>query len=76
MTALANDELRQAQIEPDYLELVDGDTLAPVSSIDGDVLAVVAARVGTTRLIDNERLSTAIQSARPNSNLTNGRPTT
>jgi pantothenate synthetase len=28
--------------------------LAPVTQIDGELLAVVAARVGTTRLIDNE----------------------
>jgi pantoate--beta-alanine ligase len=47
-------ELSGWGIEPDYLELVSTDTLAPVARIDGDVLAVVAARVGTTRLIDNE----------------------
>jgi pantothenate synthetase len=27
--------------------------LAPVARVDGEVLAVVAARVGSTRLIDN-----------------------
>jgi pantoate--beta-alanine ligase len=47
-------ELTRAQIEPDYLELVETDTLAPVERIAGDVLAVVAARVGATRLIDNQ----------------------
>jgi pantoate--beta-alanine ligase len=73
VATLAHDELRKAEIEPEYLEFVEADTLTPVSAIDGDVLAVVAARVGTTRLIDNERLSTAIQSARPNPNLTNGK---
>jgi pantothenate synthetase len=31
--------------------------MAPVESVDGNVLAVVAARVGATRLIDNEILS-------------------
>ncbi len=46
-------ELNAARIEPEYLELVSADTLAPVPRIDGDVLAVVAARVGATRLIDN-----------------------
>jgi pantoate--beta-alanine ligase len=54
----ARTELTQAEIEPEYFELVDAHTLAPVSEIDGDVLAVVAARVGTTRLIDNQPLST------------------
>ncbi len=47
-------ELGAAGIEPEYLELVSADTLAPVERIDGDVLALIAAQVGTTRLIDNE----------------------
>ena len=46
--------LREAGIEPDYLELADADTLEPVDRISGDVLALVAARVGPVRLIDNE----------------------
>jgi pantoate--beta-alanine ligase len=40
-------------VEPEYLELVDPETHAPVASLDGDVLVAVAARVGGTRLIDN-----------------------
>ena len=40
-------------VEPEYLELVSPETLAPVATIDGDVLVAVAARVGSTRLIDN-----------------------
>jgi pantoate--beta-alanine ligase len=47
-------ELTAAEIEPDYVELVTADTLAPVRRIDGDVLAVLAAHVGGTRLIDNQ----------------------
>ena len=47
------EELQTAEVEPDYLELVSADSLAPVQRIDGDVLAVVAGRVGATRLIDN-----------------------
>jgi pantoate--beta-alanine ligase len=54
-TALA--ELASAGLEPDYLELVATDTLAPVQRVEDDVLAVVAARVGTTRLIDNELIT-------------------
>jgi pantoate--beta-alanine ligase len=46
-------ELARADIDPEYLEIVDKDTLAPVARIDGHVLALVAARVGATRLIDN-----------------------
>jgi pantoate--beta-alanine ligase len=41
-------------IEPDYFELVAADTLVPVSRVEGTVLALVAARVGATRLIDND----------------------
>jgi pantoate--beta-alanine ligase len=47
-------ELTSAGIEPDYFELVGPEDLAPIERIDGEVLAVVAARVGETRLIDNE----------------------
>ncbi len=47
-------ELTSAGIEPEYLELVSADSLAPVEQIDGEVLALIAAQVGTTRLIDNE----------------------
>jgi pantoate--beta-alanine ligase len=47
-------ELIASGIEPEYLELVSTDTLAPVRRIDGELLALVAAQVGGTRLIDNE----------------------
>ena len=47
-------ELPCTEIELEYLELVSPDTLAPVERLDGEALAVIAARVGITRLIDNE----------------------
>jgi pantoate--beta-alanine ligase len=47
-------ELEAAGVEPDYLELVSAQGLTPVRLIEDEVLAVVAARVGATRLIDNE----------------------
>jgi pantoate--beta-alanine ligase len=40
-------------VEPEYLALVGTDDLLPVERVDGDVLVAVAARVGSTRLIDN-----------------------
>ena len=43
-------------VEPEYLELVDADTLAPVQRIAGEVLLAVAAEVGGVRLIDNTLL--------------------
>ena len=52
--ARARRELASSDLEPEYLELVSADTLAPIRAIDGDVLAVIAARVGATRLIDNQ----------------------
>jgi pantoate--beta-alanine ligase len=47
-------ELARADIEPEYVELVAADTLAPLERIDREALAVLAAPVGGTRLIDNE----------------------
>ncbi len=42
-------------IELEYLELVDPHTFASVQRLEpGELLAVVAARVGATRLIDNQ----------------------
>ena len=46
--------LSASGIEPDYFELVDLDTFAPVRALTGDkVLAVVAASLERVRLIDN-----------------------
>ena len=45
-------------VEPEYLELVSPETLTPVDTVAGDVLVAVAARIGTTRLIDNTLIRT------------------
>ena len=45
-------------VEPEYVAVVNPDDLLPVERIDGAVLVAVAARVGTTRLIDNTILQT------------------
>ena len=42
---------RQARV--DYIEIVDPDTLRPLSVINGTALATLAVRIGDTRLIDN-----------------------
>ena len=45
-------------VRPDYLALVDPATLAEVTDdASGSALLAVAARVGTTRLIDNVMLT-------------------
>ncbi len=71
-------ELRSADIEPEYLELVSPDTLDPVGRIDGDVMALVAARVGTTRLIDNHMIQLLPTTPEPGldaaGRINNGRP--
>ena len=47
-------ELRDAGIEPEYVEARDAEDLAPVAELNGrPVLMAVAARVGKARLIDN-----------------------
>ena len=48
--------LTSSGIEPEYFELVSADTLVPVRRIEGEMLALVAARVGATRLIDNDTI--------------------
>jgi pantoate--beta-alanine ligase len=44
---------REPGVELDYFEIVDPDTLDSVERISRETLVAVAARVGTTRLIDN-----------------------
>jgi pantoate--beta-alanine ligase len=56
-------ELTSAELELEYLELVSPNTLAPLHRLDGQALAVVAARVGATRLIDNEVITATTRSA-------------
>ncbi len=43
----------------DYAALVDPDTMEEVNQLRGRVVAIVAARVGATRLIDNEMIDVA-----------------
>jgi pantoate--beta-alanine ligase len=56
--AAAQGILDDAGVRTEYFQLVDPDTLLPVDRIDGPVLALVAAEVGSTRLIDNQLLTT------------------
>jgi pantoate--beta-alanine ligase len=46
-------------VQPEYLELVDPDTLQPCEELEREALLAVAARVGRTRLIDNAILRPA-----------------
>ncbi|HKW41627.1 MAG TPA: pantoate--beta-alanine ligase [Gemmatimonadales bacterium] len=51
--------LRVPGVSPEYLALVD-ERLRPVARVDARTVVVVAARVGTTRLIDNVVLGEGI----------------
>jgi pantoate--beta-alanine ligase len=51
--AAARKELAQAGFAVDYLALVDGPTLVPLATARSDSRLVVAARLGSVRLIDN-----------------------
>jgi pantoate--beta-alanine ligase len=53
LRAAAMQAMRRRAVEPEYLELVGADDLAPVARVEGATLLAVAARVGSTRLIDN-----------------------
>ena len=47
----------EEQVRLDYAEVVDAQTLEPVTQISGTVLLAVAAYVGKARLIDNQLVS-------------------
>lgn len=51
--------LTEPSVRLDYLEIVDPDSLDPVTEISRPTLVAVAAYVGTTRLIDNVVLEPA-----------------
>ncbi|MFL6863791.1 MAG: pantoate--beta-alanine ligase [Allosphingosinicella sp.] len=50
----ARDKLAKAGFDPiDYVELRDAETLAPVAALERPARLLAAARIGSTRLIDN-----------------------
>lgn len=51
--------MRDGAVEPEYIELVDPDTLTPLEEARNGAVLAVAARVGQTRLIDNVILGQA-----------------
>lgn len=57
LRAAALEELREAGVEPEYVEVVDREGLEPVQEADGDDVCALAARVEATRLIDNAPLA-------------------
>jgi pantoate--beta-alanine ligase len=55
--------LRPFDVEPEYLELVETDTLEPIDTLTGPALLAIAARIGEVRLIDNAILTPAAPAA-------------
>jgi len=54
LTAAMRETLRTEPLaEPDYVELVDAETLEPVTRLRGVCIAMLSVRIGATRLIDN-----------------------
>jgi len=49
----ANDTLAKAGLRPDYFNIVNSQTLKPATEADRELTLLVAAFLGTTRLIDN-----------------------
>jgi pantothenate synthetase len=44
---------RGAELVPDYTAVVDPATLEPIDRIDASARALIAAKISSTRLIDN-----------------------
>jgi pantoate--beta-alanine ligase len=63
--AAAETELEHPEVKVEYLQIVNPETLAPLTSVGGPALALVAAWVGQTRLIDNQLLSVPTSSRPP-----------
>lgn len=54
LTAAMRELLRAEPLaNPDYVEIVDAETLEPVTRLRGACLALLAVRIGAVRLIDN-----------------------
>jgi len=51
--AVGDTHLRALGMTPDYLALVDADTMRPTTAPSGPARLVAAARLGTVRLLDN-----------------------
>jgi pantoate--beta-alanine ligase len=68
LVRVARATMASFDVEPEYLALVSPDTLEPVARLDEPALLAVAARVGSTRLIDNVTLHPAVRSMSQQSN--------
>ncbi len=60
LMAAAREAMGALDIEPEYIELVQPDTLDPVAQLEQPALLAIATRIGATRLIDNVTLDPSV----------------
>ncbi|HTA97421.1 MAG TPA: pantoate--beta-alanine ligase [Solirubrobacteraceae bacterium] len=60
LMATAREAMSAFDVEPEYIALVHPDTLDPITRLERPALLAIAARVGSTRLIDNLILDPSI----------------
>jgi len=53
LESVVRDELATAALDPEYVEIVDADSLEPITDLGRPALLALAVRVGEVRLIDN-----------------------
>jgi pantoate--beta-alanine ligase len=58
VVARARAAMAELGVEPEYLAVVHPDSFRPVERVNGRALVAVAARIGSTRLIDNTLVAT------------------
>jgi len=56
LAGVVRDELATAGLDPEYVEIVDADSLEPIADVGRPALLALAVRVGEVRLIDNVAL--------------------
>ncbi len=57
LTQMGNQQLQEAGFQPDYLAIANATSLRPAMKEDTHLVILVAAFLGSTRLIDNLRIS-------------------
>lgn len=60
LRAMGARNLREAELDVEYFEIVDAETMTPLDGLDRPALAVSAVRAGRTRLLDNRWLARAV----------------
>lgn len=65
LAGAVRDELAAARLEPEYVEIVDADSLEPITEVVRAALLALAVRVGPVRLIDNVVLAPGVDDRIP-----------